>query len=118
MKTKKRIVLLCAVSACIAGAITNYVGAKSNNIPESVIANVEALTNDEREPEWWDFFNNYIVEERIPINTKNCTGGIFKYNGISVSIGSCTQYTYAVFGHCYDGGNRDECTSSKVLCYI
>lgn len=40
------------------------------------------------------------------------------YKGVSISIGSCTNYSYAVIGHCYDGGNRDECTSSKVLYYI
>lgn len=117
---KKKIFLSCMVFACIVGVFSTLYAnnIKNGNISEDVMANVEALTNDEKEPEWWDFFNNYIVQERIPINTSTCRGGILTYKGISISIGSCTNYSYAVIGHCYDGGNRDECTSSKVLYYI
>ena len=82
------------------------------------LANIEDLTDEERPPEWWDFFNNYEVEERIPINSSNCIGGKLIIKGITIQIGSCSTYTYAIYHHCYDGGNRDECTSSYVHTYI
>lgn len=31
---------------------------------------------------------------------------------------SCTQYTYAIYRHCYDGGHDDLCTSLHVHEYI
>lgn len=118
-KIKQKILLLSVAFICIGFFIRrNLAAIEDNKLSETVISNVEALTNDEREPEWWDYFNNYIVEERIPITTQNCTGGILKFGKLSVSVGSCSTYSYAVIGHCYDGGHRDECTSSKVLYYI
>lgn len=110
---------------CMAAvAIATVLGTKSvsSNVCERsnlLIADVEALSqNEDSEPGWWDFFNNYYVEERIPINTTTCHNGSVSYKGITFSVGSCTQYTYAVYWHCYDGGHKDLCTSSGVHTYI
>lgn len=58
---------------CIAAvAISAYVGKKTFNqkayeTNNLLTENVEALSQNEgSEPEWWDYFNNYYVEERIP----------------------------------------------------
>ena len=117
---KKKIFLLPCIAAV---AIATFVGAKSYKTSayesnELLLANVEALSQTETEPEWWDFFNNYYVEERIPINTTTCRNGSVSYKGITFSVGSCTKYTYAVYWHCYDGGKKDLCTSSGVHTYI
>lgn len=83
------------------------------------LANIEALAQEEnRPPEWWDFFNNYEVEERIPVNTSNCKGGYLYVKGTTIYLGSCHRYTMAIYHHCYDGGKRDECTSSHLQGYI
>lgn len=81
-------------------------------------ANIEALATNERPPEWWDFFNNYEVEERIPVSTSNCVGGSITFKGVTINVGNCYNYTYVIYHHCYDGGNRSECTSSHVDNYI
>lgn len=119
---KKKVFMMLPCIAAIAIAIV--VGKKTYGLHayetnSLLLENVEALSqNDDSEPAWWDFFNNYYVEERIPINTTTCHNGSVSYKGISFSVGSCTQYTYAVYWHCYDGGNKDLCTSSGVHTYI
>lgn len=110
---------------CIAAvAIAAYVGKKTFNqkayeTNNLLTENVEALSQNEGfEPEWWDYFNNYYVEERIPINTTTCHNGSVSHKGVTFSVSSCTKYTYAVYWHCYDGGHKDLCTSSGVHTYI
>lgn len=103
---------------CVANVFnTKEIKAKLSDV---VLENIDALAikGQEMEPEWWDYFNNYEVEERIPISTVNCTGSVFTYKGATFSINSCTQYTYAVYHNCYDGGDADMCTSSHVHTYI
>jgi len=87
-----------------------------------LLSNVEALTtppdNGAHEPAWWDFFNNYIVEERIPVSTTECVGGSLSYKGVELRGSDCVNYSYVIYYHCYDGGNDDLCTSSGVHAYI
>ena len=111
--------------SCIAAvAIATVVGKKTYEshayeTSSLLMQNVEALSQNEgSEPAWWDFFNNYYVEERIPINTTTCHSGTVFYNRVKFSVSSCTRYTYAVYRHCYDGGRKDLCTSSGVYTYI
>ena len=113
---------LFALPCMAAIALAAFVGMRTlernKNINETLLmANVEALTEGE-EPSWWDFFNNYYVEERIPINTTTCRNGTLNYKGITITGCSCTQYTYAIYRHRYDGGHDDLCTSSHVHEYI
>ena len=76
-------------------------------------------TGEKGDPvEWWDFFNNYEVEVIIPVNTENCYGGTISYKGLTITIGDCYRYTAVIYHYCYDGGERDECTSSHVQDYI
>lgn len=95
---------------------------KENLRNELIMSNVEALTENgeetPHEPSWWDFFNNYVVEERIPVTTQNCVNGILSYKGVQLKVGNCTSYSYAIYWHCYDGGHNDECTSSGNHGYI
>ena len=114
----KKIFSTMAVAAALFAGYSAYSGQNSNELSDVALANVEALAQSGDVVEWWDFFNNYEIEERIPINTTTCSNGEISYKGVTVSIGSCSKYTYAVIHNCYDGGTRDECTSSHVAYYI
>ena len=114
----KKLFSTMAVAAALFVGYSTYSGQNSNELSDVALANVEALAQSGDVVEWWDFFNNYEIEERIPINTTTCSNGEISYKGITVSIGSCSKYTYAVIHNCYDGGKRDECTSSHVAYYI
>ena len=109
--------IVFVVAIAVVSGINVLNACKSAGLSDVAMANVEALAEGE-EPSWWDFFNNYIVEERIPVNTTTCMGGKISYKGITLSIGSCTQYTYVIYHHCYDGGSADQCTSSGPHAYI
>lgn len=121
MKMKSIVKILVAIVMAFV-CIVNVYNAKGMRIKLSdvLLENIDALAikGQEMEPEWWDYFNNYEVEERIPISTSNCIGGVLTIKGIVVSVNSCTQYTYAVYHNCYDGGDKDMCTSSHVHTYI
>ena len=114
---KKLINVLSVALFVVFAGYNVYQSQKAEVMSEIAIENVEALADDEL-ASWWDFFNNYIVEERIPINTTTCLGGKVSYKGITFSIESCTQYTYAIYHYCYDGGSADQCISSGVKDYI
>ena len=113
-------ILLSSIMTVVVSTV-GYLGMTANKTESEVAldANVEALaTGEGQEPEWWDFFNNYYVEERIPITTTTCKDGKVEYRGLKISVSSCTQYTYAIYWHCYDGGKKDLCTNSGVHGYI
>lgn len=114
----KKLFSIMAVAATLFVGYSAYNTHCNNESSDISLMNVEALAQSGDVVEWWDFFNNYEIEERIPINTTTCSNGEFSYKGITVSIGSCSKYTYAVIHNCYDGGKRDECTSSHVAYYI
>lgn len=114
----KKLIKVVAVVAFVMFAGYNvYNSQKAEVMSEIAIENVEALADDEL-ASWWDIINNYIVEERIPVNTTTCSGGKVSYKNIIFSVESCTQYTYAIYHYCYDGGNTDQCISSGVHKYI
>jgi hypothetical protein len=117
--TMKKIFSIMTVAAALFTGYSTYKGQHSYELNDIALANVEALADTEgNQPEWWDFFNNYEIEERIPVNTTTCSNGVISYKGVSVSISSCSKYTYVVIHNSYDGGKRDECTSSHVAYYI
>lgn len=123
MKNKMVVKVFMGIALAIVCVMNVYNAIGIEETPSDVLLeNIDALAardlEADLEPEWWDFFNNYEVEERIPISTVNCTGTVFTYKGAIFSINSCTQYTYAVYHNCYDGGNEDMCTSSHVHTYI
>lgn len=138
IKNRKKVIVLCAafvaagVGMNVQNAIAGYgmnqdvvslVASGSSNSGSNGSSNVNSnATNSNSsngtEPAWWDYFNNYFVEERIPITTTNCISGKVSYRGISFKVSDCTRYTYAVYRHCYDGGKKDLCTSSGVYAYI
>lgn len=112
--------ILIGISVCTVVMVASLFKMR-DNVNAGVLhgQNVEALaTGEGQEPEWWDFFNNYYVEERIPITTTTCKDGKVEYRGLKISVSSCTQYTYAIYWHCYDGGKKDLCTNSGVHGYI
>lgn len=115
---RKKILGATFVVAMMAVAWYNvYLSQTKYEMSELALANVEALAQGEP-VEWWDFFNNYEEVERIPINSSTCTSGSISYRGIQLSVESCSKYTYAIYHHCYDGGKREECTSSHLHEYI
>ncbi len=124
MKIKKTRMLL--LSTCVAVSAFSFYKAKLNQSKLSPlqVANIEALagiedlTDGERPPEWWDFFNNYEVEEWIPVNSSNCKNGSITIKGVTITVSDCDNYSYVVYHHCYDGYERDECTSSHAHTYI
>ena len=138
LKNRKKAIVLCAafvaagVGMNVQNAIAGYgmdqdvvslVASGSSNSGSNGSSNVNSnVTNSNssngEEPEFWDFFNNYFIEERIPINTKTCIDGKVLYKGVKYKVKSCTKYTYAIYRHCYDGGKKDLCTSSHVHAYI
>ncbi len=123
MKKKMFVKVFMGIALTIVFGMNVYNSVGIKETPSDVLLeNIDALAardlEADLEPEWWDYFNNYEVEERIPISTVNCTGGVVTYKGIVFSVNSCTQYTYAVYHHCYDGGDADMCTSSHVHTYI
>lgn len=97
--------------------ICNKQGGDSSSLLER---NVEALTNPEtgRPPEWWDFFNNYVVEKWVAYSKTDCTTGFVTIDGITIGISNCHQHSVAIVHVCYDGGDRDECIKTKVVAYI
>lgn len=107
-----------AVAAALFAGYSAYEAQNSVRLNDVALANVEALAQSGDAVLWWDFFNNYEIEERIPVNTTTCSNGVISYRGVTVSISSCSQYTYVVMHHCYDGGKREECTSTHVAYYI
>ena len=93
-----------------------------NGVSESdlLLANAEALAGDEspKLAQWWDFFNNYVKTEKMEVNTSTCVNGELRVKGVTVKVESCTKYTYAIVDLCYDGGNKTECTGTRVVAYI
>lgn len=121
-KTKIGLGIASLVIAIMAIQKTSSEGFSKDHIDSSLmLSNVEALTippDNAHEPAWWDFFNNYFVEERIPVSTTECVGGSLSYKGVELKGSDCVNYSYVIYRHCYDGGHDDLCTSSGVYTYI
>jgi hypothetical protein len=76
---------------------------------------VEALGLEVGNVPWYDFINNYLgTPQQIAVTTSNCYAGSLNYEGVSVSVGNCTHYSYVIYTPCYDGGNKNECISDKI----
>ena len=122
MKKKffKATLAVAAIATVGLGSYKAYGSYTAANVAENdlLLAEDVLAVSDPHEPSWWDFFNNYYVEEWIPITSNNCIDGTVSYKGMKFSVSSCTSYTYAVYWHCYDGGKKDLCTSSGVHTYI
>lgn len=119
MKKKILSATFVVAMAAIAGYNT-YVNQAKVEMSDMALANVEALAEDhECGPlGMFDFINNHEHVERIPINTETCTNGSISYQGVKFSVESCTKYTFAIYHHCYDGGDVTECMSSHLHEYI
>ena len=111
---------VAAIATVGLGSYKAYGSYTAANVAENdlLLAEDVLAVSDPHESSWWDFFNNYYVEEWIPITSNNCIDGTVSYKGMKFSVSSCTSYTYAVYWHCYDGGKKDLCTSSGVHTYI
>lgn len=122
----KRKKIFVPILGAVVLSLSAYIGYRTydacTDVNESdlLLANAEVLAQNEgpRPPEWWDFFNNYEVSEKIPITTSQCLSGSFNYKGVNITLSDCINYTYVMYHWCYDGGNRDECTSSHVDSYL
>ena len=110
----------------ISVAVVQYQKQQDAEMSDTMIANLEALAgegdtegggDEKRPPEWWDFFNNYEEVEKIPITTVGEKYAFISVKGFVVGVSEEIRYTLCIYHHCYDGGDRDECTSSHVHGY-
>ena len=117
----KNILIATVFGIAIYGGNQAYEAVSFDTAESILLSNVESLTNSEgggggegRPPEWWDYFDNYIVKREIAINTETCKNGMIYYNGMFITVESCTKYSMAIINECYDGGDRAECVSTTV----
>lgn len=116
---KKKLFILGGILLIGGVSYTAKIMRSDVQVSDLVLANIEALAEHEvgSQVEWWDFFNNHVIADWMPISSTNCTNGQLSYKGVTVAVSSCTQYTKVLIHYCYDGGSRDECTSTKVQTY-
>ena len=119
MKKKLTTIIVCTATVMSVAIFIGYRMYLNSQMTDLMRANLEALTNNEEQPPaWWDFFNNYIVEKIIDVSTSDCSKGYIVIDGITIGVSNCRQYSKAVVHFCYDGGNKNECTSTRVVSYI
>lgn len=107
--------LFIVVLALVTAFNVNLNFSRENDLSMLSMANIEALAFEQGNVEWWDYFNNHNgPAEKIPVTTTNCVNGRLTYKGITVSVSSCTNYSFVIYTPCFDGGNRDECTSDNI----
>ncbi|MDR0602682.1 MAG: hypothetical protein LBG80_00080 [Bacteroidales bacterium] len=117
MKTIQKMFLAVTVTIVVLVSGWNFIqNNRNNDTPLYItIKNKEALTLEVGNVPWYDFFNNYKGQPQfIPVNTTTCTGGTVTYQGVTLSISSCTQYTTVIYTPCFDGGDKDECTDDII----
>ncbi|MDR0559579.1 MAG: hypothetical protein LBG92_05375 [Prevotellaceae bacterium] len=78
------------------------------------LKNIEALTLEVGDVPWYDFINNYWGEsQKIAVKTEERISGFLIHKGTTISISRSVTYTYVVYTPCYDGKDKNECTSDK-----